>query len=347
MRGALREESGFDLPATVRAKIPFFLKSQGLGICKIKKFLKKALTPITIMVIPHETAKSLNIRIPSIVIPFSLLLSLWGLVTIAPLAVLGTEYEPMKQQLNYYSREVGEWSSTVTALKKTINALQKAELEHAPMKQQLDYYSREFGEWSSTINALRKAEAEFRQIFALKSRETVLETIDTEFSGSIDLTALKMELQNTIETVDEIKDYLRIQKDIYRATPKGTPVKGKITSEFGRREDPILDIWHFHSGVDISASPGTAIQATADGVVSFSAWKNNSGYLVVVEHGCGFSTIYAHNKINLVKVGQRVNRGDVIGQVGSTGKATGPHVHYEVWKDGKHVNPQHYFKARS
>jgi murein DD-endopeptidase MepM/ murein hydrolase activator NlpD len=81
--------------------------------------------------------------------------------------------------------------------------------------------------------------------------------------------------------------------------------------------------------------------------VSYSAWQNNSGYLIVIEHGCGFSTIYAHNKTNLVKVGQRVKREEVIGYVGSTGKSTGPHVHYEVWKDGKHVNPQHYFKTRS
>lgn len=276
---------------------------------KLEKFLKKAFTPITIMVIPHENVKSLNVRIPFIVIPMFLFLSLAGSLYIASLAVHGLEYEPMKQRLNYYSRE--------------------------------------FGEWSSTVYALKKAEADFRQIFSLKSRETVLETIDTEFSGSIDFTALKKELESTVETVDEIKDYLRIQKDIYQATPKGFPVKGRITSEYGTREDPIRDTRLFHSGVDISASPGTSIQVTADGVVSYSALKNSSGYLIVIEHGCGFSTIYAHNKMNLVKVGQRVKRGEVIGYVGSTGKSTGPHVHYEVWKSGKHVNPRYYFKGRS
>jgi murein DD-endopeptidase MepM/ murein hydrolase activator NlpD len=276
---------------------------------KMKKFLKKAFTPITIMVIPHENAKSLNIRIPSIVIPLSFLLSLAGSVYVASLALHGLEYEPMKQKLNYYSRE--------------------------------------FCEWNSTVDALKKAEADFRQLFALKSRESVLETIDTEFSGSIDFTALKKELERTVETVDEIKDYLRIQKDVYLATPKGFPVKGRITSGYGKREDPIRDIRQFHSGVDISSSPGTPIRATADGVVSYSAWKHMSGYLIVIEHGCGFSTIYAHNKKNLVKVGQRVKRGEVIGYVGSTGKSTGPHVHYEVWKNGKHINPQHYLKGRS
>ena len=276
---------------------------------KIKKFLKKAFTPITIMVIPHGNARSLNVRVPSIVILTSLIFTLVGSVYVASLAVHGLEYEPMKQKLNYYAREVSEWGSTV--------------------------------------NALRKTEAEFREIFALKSREAVLETIDTEFSGSIDFMALKKELERTVETVDEIKDYLRIQKDIYLATPKGFPVKGRITSGYGKREDPIRDVQLFHSGLDISASPGSPIRATADGVISYSAWKHNSGYLVVIEHGCGFSTIYAHNKKNLVKVGQRIKRGEVIAYVGSTGKSTGPHVHYEVWRDGKNVNPQHYLKGRS
>jgi murein DD-endopeptidase MepM/ murein hydrolase activator NlpD len=99
--------------------------------------------------------------------------------------------------------------------------------------------------------------------------------------------------------------------------------------------------------VDISASPGTAIWATADGVVSHSGWTQYSGYLVAIEHGCGFSTIYAHNKKNAVKVGQRVKRGDIIGYVGSSGKSTGPHVHYEVWEKGKSVNPHKFLQGRS
>ena len=156
----------------------------------------------------------------------------------------------------------------------------------------------------------------------------MLETIDTEFSGSVDFTALKKELEITVATVDEIKDFLRIQKDLYLATPKGFPVKGKVASEYAKREDPIRDTPLFQFGVDISASPGTSIQATADGVVSYSAW--NSSLLIVIEHGCGFSAIYAHNAMNLVKVGQRVKRGEVIGYVGSAGRSTGPHMHYEV-----------------
>jgi murein DD-endopeptidase MepM/ murein hydrolase activator NlpD len=135
---------------------------------------------------------------------------------------------------------------------------------------------------------------------------------------------------------------LRIQKDIYVATPRGFPVPGKITSCFGNRIDPISGEMELHSGIDISANLGSPIKATADGVVSHSGWTQKSGFVVVLEHGSGFTTVYAHNKANTVKVGQKVERGDIIGYVGSTGKSTGPHVHYEVWKNGSSVDPEKY-----
>jgi murein DD-endopeptidase MepM/ murein hydrolase activator NlpD len=175
----------------------------------------------------------------------------------------------------------------------------------------------------------------------------VLETVDTSFSGSLDIPDIVDRLKKTTETVDEIKDYLRSQKDIYVATPRGFPVSGDITSGYGKRKDPVSGEPEFHSGLDISSSPGNPIQATADGVVSYSGWTQNSGYIVVLEHGYGYSTIYAHNKKNAVRVGQRVKTGEVIAYVGSTGKSTGPHVHYEVWKDGKNVNPFKYVNRRS
>jgi len=94
-----------------------------------------------------------------------------------------------------------------------------------------------------------------------------------------------------------------------------------------------------HTGMDISVPPGTPVKATADGVVSFAGWTEGSGVVVVVEHGHGFRTAYAHNGKATVRVGQRVVRGERIALSGSTGLSTGPHVHYEVWKNGRHVDP--------
>jgi murein DD-endopeptidase MepM/ murein hydrolase activator NlpD len=158
---------------------------------------------------------------------------------------------------------------------------------------------------------------------------------------------LRGQITNTVQTVTEIKDYLKQQKDIYMAIPKGWPVTGQITSPYGNRENPIDGRDEFHSGVDISVESGTPIHATADGVVSFSGWNGGSGNLVGIEHGFGYSTFYAHNKNNLVRVGQRVKRGDIIAYSGSTGNSTGPHSHYEIWKDGRHVNPKQFLDGRS
>jgi murein DD-endopeptidase MepM/ murein hydrolase activator NlpD len=276
---------------------------------RIYLLTKKVLTPITIMVIPHENLKPLNLRIPFFGLLLFVLLSAAGALQICRLAVNGLQYPSLAQKM--------------------------------------DFYAQKFSEWNSTVTALRETERDFRRIFSFKSKDKVLDTVDTSYSGDIDIDNLMGEIQKTVENVDEIKDYLRIQKDIYLATPKGFPVEGRISSSYGKRESPFSGRLTFHSGVDISATPGTPIRATADGVVSYSGWTQHSGYLVVIEHGCGLSTAYAHNKTNAVKTTHNVKRGDVIGYVGSTGKSTGPHVHYEVWEKGKRINPNKFLQGRS
>jgi murein DD-endopeptidase MepM/ murein hydrolase activator NlpD len=131
------------------------------------------------------------------------------------------------------------------------------------------------------------------------------------------------------------------------ATPRGWPVEGRLSSPFGQREHPKTGKPEFHGGIDIAAEPGMAVRATGDGIVSFSGWSGANGNLIVIEHGAGFSTFYAHNKMVAVKTGQKVRRGDIISYVGSTGNSTGPHVHYEVWLNGRAVNPQTYLHGRS
>jgi murein DD-endopeptidase MepM/ murein hydrolase activator NlpD len=276
---------------------------------RIRFLFKKALTPITIMVIPHENLKSLNLKVPLVGILLSLLVLTVGAVQSYRLFVNGLKYTFLMYKVDFYNQKFSEWKSTVTALKET--------------------------------------ERDFRKIFSLKSKDEVLDTVDTSYSGDIDIENLMGEIQKTVERVDEIKDYLRIQKDIYMATPKGYPAEGNISSPYGMRYNPFGAERTFHSGVDISATPGTPIQATADGVVSYSGWTQPSGYVVVIQHGCGFSTAYAHNRGNAVKVGQRVKRGETVGYIGSSGKSTGPHVHYEVWEKGKRINPSKFLQGRS
>lgn len=158
---------------------------------------------------------------------------------------------------------------------------------------------------------------------------------------------LREQIRISLESVGEIRDFLSQQKDVFLATPAGWPVDGRVTSPFGERDHPQSGEPKFHTGIDIAAEPGTPVRSTADGIVSFSGWSGGGGNLAVIEHGLGFSTYYAHNRMVVVKVGQKVKRGDVIGYVGSTGNSTGPHLHYEIIRSGKVVNPLSYIKGRS
>jgi murein DD-endopeptidase MepM/ murein hydrolase activator NlpD len=117
------------------------------------------------------------------------------------------------------------------------------------------------------------------------------------------------------------------------------PVRGSFTSRFGFRTHPLFGRRHFHSGVDIAAPRGTPVRAAMDGTVLYAGWYGGYGKLVVLDHGGGLSTLYGHLSAILVNPGARVTRSQVIGRVGSTGYSTGPHLHYEVRRNGRPVDP--------
>lgn len=126
------------------------------------------------------------------------------------------------------------------------------------------------------------------------------------------------------------------------ATPAVTPVRGLLTSGFGYRSDPFSGQRAFHRGIDIVAPAGKEVRATGDGVVTRAGRSQGLGNAVFISHGFGFVTRYGHMSKILAKVGHKVRRGDVIGLVGSSGRATGTHVHYEVHVDGRAANPLGY-----
>ncbi len=270
------------------------------------RLLKRLCTSVTIMFVPHSSTKPFRFKVPALV-----------LLKVAILSIFGAYYV---------------YSVTVDAIK------------YKETKKELDYYAGQFNELQSTISALKMAEAEFGRLFSLDSKEEVLESLNFSDSGALDMEVLKHQINKTIDSVGEIKDYMSEQRDLYMATPMGWPVSGWLSSAYGPRKHPLKGTKDFHTGLDISANPGTPIKATADGIVSFSGWSGANGRLVAIEHGHGFRTFYAHNKKNAVKIGDVVQRGDIIAYVGSTGSSTGPHVHYEVWKEGKPMNPKPYLR---
>jgi murein DD-endopeptidase MepM/ murein hydrolase activator NlpD len=130
-----------------------------------------------------------------------------------------------------------------------------------------------------------------------------------------------------------------------RLVPSLWPVIGPITASFGEREDPFTDEPAFHPGVDIGASRGAPVRVAADGVVVFAGEEEGYGRMVVVDHGFGISTCYAHLSGFDTEVGDRVDRGEIIGYVGDSGRSTGPHLHYEVRINNTPVNPWRYLRS--
>ncbi|HCD10447.1 MAG TPA: metalloendopeptidase [Thermoanaerobacter sp.] len=122
------------------------------------------------------------------------------------------------------------------------------------------------------------------------------------------------------------------------------PSSNVITSPFGMRLHPVLGVYRMHTGIDIAANTGASIVAAADGQVIFSGYYRGYGDTVIIDHGDGISTLYAHNSALLVKEGDTVKRGQVIAKAGSTGLSTGPHLHFEVRKNGVPVNPMDWLK---
>ena len=278
---------------------------------KFKTFFRKALTPVTIMFIPHDnSSRSLNLSVPAIVVFLSTICSVIGAVYLLAMLPDAIRYQEIEKQLLDYSKKVVDFKATLVSLK--------------------------------------KAEKDLHQLISLGSKEKIFEKVDMPDMGSFDINQVQEQIESSMKTVGAIKDYLRSQKDLYLATPTGFPVQGTISSAYGSRINPISGRSEFHRGLDISTTQDTPITATADGVVVFSGWnRGGGGNVIVIAHGHGFSTYYAHNRGNTVQVGQSVKRGDVIGYVGSTGSATGSHVHYEVWHNGKNKNPISYIEERS
>lgn len=216
-----------------------------------------------------------------------------------------------------------------------------AALEQTAEEQQLQVAS--LGSLANEVSALYglKTEAPISETDGLNPQE--LQASLTQFdllkktalsgAATIGLSAGHRELVSA-------QDWMRLAR-----APNIWPVEGRLNDGFGQRIDPFNGEGAFHRGLDITAPYGQPVVATADAVVDFANWQTGYGKLVILEHGGGIATRYAHLSAFNVTQGQQVKRGDVIGYVGLSGRSTGPHLHYEVWVRGIPVNPHKYLRT--
>lgn len=165
-----------------------------------------------------------------------------------------------------------------------------------------------------------------------------------EFITALD--KLSSDLDERADKLQAIEQLLLTRDLREQILPAGSPVEGGwISSWFGMRTNPISGRREMHEGIDFAGRPGSPVHAAGGGVVTWSGIRGGYGNMVEISHGDGYTTRYAHNKENLVRVGQRVEKGDAIALMGSTGRSTGTHVHFEVMQDGKVVNPKNFISV--
>jgi murein DD-endopeptidase MepM/ murein hydrolase activator NlpD len=262
-------------------------------------------------------------------------------------------------------------SLSVIALFLTIQAysdsksprLEELRRENALLKEELLQIASKIDQFTQEMTELREMDRQLMVVLNLESvesseqfqgvggsdpalfdPETTVAQVDRGLVMAMhrSLEHLNSDIELSREDKARLQFFLENQKTRQASMPSIWPANGWLSSSFGYRDSPFTGEREFHKGVDISTRTGEPIVASAEGVVSFTGWDGGFGQVVIIEHSHGFKTTYAHLKKFIVKEGQHVKRGETIGLVGSSGRSTGPHLHYEVHLNGVAVNPIRY-----
>ena len=241
----------------------------------------------------------------------------------------------LKSEINFLISNYQKFESKLLDIETVLDDIQKRD----------DNIYREIFEANPIPTEIRKAGFggvnKYKYLEGFSNTE-LLKELDNKFD------VLKKQLYVQSKSFDQIIELTKDKNKMLSSIPAIQPLSNKdlsrMASGFGYRIDPIYKTRKFHAGMDFSAKTGTPIYATGDGKV-FKVSKSKRGYgnHVVIDHGYGYKTLYAHMSKTAVKRNQKVSRGDVIGFVGNTGKSVAPHLHYEVHKDGKKINPVNFY----
>ena len=236
----------------------------------------------------------------------------WMAVEMAELRRLRTENMALATKAKAYEENAGRLQAKVLALQNTVTKL---------------------GLMAGVEDAL--PDARVGGVGGLSRLETAAPSLDIESS----LSSLDRTVSALTEKSSQIESVFEDRHQVLASTPSIWPVRGYLSAGFGNRIDPFTGLKDFHPGIDISTPIGTKVAVPANGVVVFTGVKGGYGNAIVIDHGYGVMTRYAHLDGFNVHPGQRVKRGDVIGFVGNSGRSTAPHLHYEVWVSNQMQNP--------
>ena len=247
----------------------------------------------------------------------------------------------------------------------------RARTNESVLRAKMWYFTQEMQQSREYLDRVKETEIALQNLLKMKTRKAIVES-DRAMGGPAPMDrrallgmlaghrpSLRVEdMQSQLAEVKhsgtsvlsdfaEISGYIKEQRELFHSTPIHWPVEGRITSGFGHRRDPFEQgDGEYHHGIDIANALGTPIQTTADGVVLLASWQGGYGRLIIIDHGHGFKTYYGHTSKLMVKPGDHVKRGQVIALMGTSGHSTGYHLHYEIWQNGRVVNPMRFVKAQ-
>jgi len=229
------------------------------------------------------------------------------------------------------------------------------------VRQHMDVLGRRIGSLQAQVSRINAVEMRIAETSGINLEDFQFEE-DPPIGGAADSETVdseQIDIENAIVAIEKelslreseiaAVDFLLSRNSLEtQQTPAGWPVEGGwVSSNFGTRLHPISGKKQFHRGVDIPGKEGSSVLAVADGVVIRSQKSSTFGWVVELDHGDSYTTLYSHNKKNLVSQGETVVKGQAIAQIGSTGRATGPHVHFEVAKNKRSINPIRYLYKKS
>lgn len=282
----------------------------------------------TLIIVPHAKARFRRIQVPVKLMKWA-----GGVAGILALAVLGIviHYSWISVKLYELHRLRAENSALVAKAKDYEENAGKLQSK----MERLQTMVTKLGVMAGLEQSL--PDSRVGGVGGVPSTESFAPTLEVGSLGTMD-----RNVSTLTERSARLEAFYRDQTALLSSTPSVWPVRGYLSASFGNRLDPFTGQRDFHSGIDISTPTGTRVHAPADGVVVSCADKGAYGNTVMIDHGYGTVTRYGHLASFGVRPGQRVRRGDVIGFVGSTGRSTGPHLHYEVWVRDQAQNPVHY-----
>jgi len=279
----------------------------------------------TLIVVPHAKARFRKFQIPVKLTKWVLGVSGTALLSVSVVMVhftrLAAEVYQLRAQNQVLSARNHEYQTSSVQLQTKINDLQSVVTK--------------LGFMAGLEQVL--PDAKVGGVGGVPSQEAVAPAAEPAALRSMDANVSKL-----AERSHRLEEFYRDQHALLASTPSVWPVRGYLSASFGNRLDPFTAQPDFHPGIDIATPSGTKVQAPADGVVVSCGEVGGYGKAIVLDHQYGVVTRYAHLSGFSVRPGQRVKRGDLLGLVGSTGKSTAPHLHYEVWVRDQAQNPIHF-----